>query len=249
MNNKILINTLLVMVAGVANVAATAATDSNTQCPAAQLIADYEMNVSDGEHTQHAHLTLVRKGDDVIQQTEGEPVSMWWHKTRDNRLALTRLFDSEAHAIEYQPADIKNGKGLAEWEQKYQLLPMAVLESMTKVAVSGEGCARKETYQQKTADDTLTVEWLPEQQLVSAYVYQKGSHTVHWTLRDTRFDRQAVEAIYAAKSVYQTVDYADIGDNESDPFIRKMIKLGFVEHGASGFYHADGSSLEGGHHH
>ena len=46
-----------------------------------------------------------------------------------------------------------------------------------------------------------------------------------------------------------STDFADVGDNEAGPFLRKMIALGFVEHGASGFYQANGETLQGGAHH
>ncbi|WP_411026644.1 hypothetical protein, partial [Salmonella sp. s54395] len=48
---------------------------------------------------------------------------------------------------------------------------------------------------------------------------------------------------------WPSTDFADVGDNEADSFLRKMIALGFVEHGASGFYQADGKPMQGGAHH
>ena len=59
----------------------------------------------------------------------------------------------------------------------------------------------------------------------------------------------AIKQKFAVWDRYQTTDYADVGDNESDPMLAKMIKLGFISHGASGFYHADGTQIESGHHH
>ncbi|MFT6897794.1 MAG: hypothetical protein ACJA13_002205 [Paraglaciecola sp.] len=44
-------------------------------------------------------------------------------------------------------------------------------------------------------------------------------------------------------------DVSDIGDDHSDPFLIKMVTLGFIEHGASGFYDDKGNALEGAHHH
>jgi hypothetical protein len=41
------------------------------------------------------------------------------------------------------------------------------------------------------------------------------------------------------------MDFADIGDNEADPFVAKMIRQGFVAHA-----HTDGNvSYPGGHQH
>lgn len=69
------------------------------------------------------------------------------------------------------------------------------------------------------------------------------------TLDKVKFDKAAVMQQFANWDSFQTTDYADIGDNEGDPFLAKMINLGFIEHGASGFYDASGKALGGGHSH
>ena len=62
-------------------------------------------------------------------------------------------------------------------------------------------------------------------------------------------DNKIIDAFFNKNLDYQTTDYADIGDSESDPFLRKMINLGFVEHGSSGMYDAQGNDIGGEHHH
>jgi len=57
------------------------------------------------------------------------------------------------------------------------------------------------------------------------------------------------EAFTVLTQNYQDIDFADVGDSESDPFIAKMINQGFIEHGSSGFYSSEGHAIEaqGGH--
>jgi len=69
------------------------------------------------------------------------------------------------------------------------------------------------------------------------------------TLGTVDFKKAQIQQQFALWDAYQTTDYADIGDNEGDPFLAKMINLGFIEHGASGFYDANGKALGGGHSH
>ena len=69
------------------------------------------------------------------------------------------------------------------------------------------------------------------------------------SLNDVNSDTPAIKAQFAKWDNFQTTDYADIGDNESDPFLAKMINLGFIEHGATGFYNQQGEAIQGGHHH
>ncbi len=44
-------------------------------------------------------------------------------------------------------------------------------------------------------------------------------------------------------------DCADIGDNESDPFLLKMINQVDIEHGSAGFYDSKRMSLDASHSH
>ncbi len=67
-----------------------------------------------------------------------------------------------------------------------------------------------------------------------------------WVLVSLESDEDKVGDRFAAWDSHDTTDFADIGDNESDPFLLKMINLGFISHGASGFYDASGNMISSG---
>jgi hypothetical protein len=94
----------------------------------------------------------------------------------------------------------------------------------------------------------IVLKWLPELQLVSFFSSTRGDIKETWQLTSQQYDQPAIELFFTQLSQYQSTDYADIGDDHTDPFLAKMINLGFVEHGASGFYNTDGQPIEGGHH-
>jgi hypothetical protein len=48
-----------------------------------------------------------------------------------------------------------------------------------------------------------------------------------WTLKDVVKDKNIAAAAFTQRERYLTVDYADIGDNETDAFFRSTIHLGF----------------------
>ena len=54
---------------------------------------------------------------------------------------------------------------------------------------------------------------------------------------------------FALWQQYELTDYADIGDNESDPFLAKMINLGFIQDTHPGFYNSQGQAIGGRHQH
>lgn len=67
--------------------------------------------------------------------------------------------------------------------------------------------------------------------------------TIAWTLESIKGDKKSINASFAQRDMYQSTDFADIGDNESDPFLMNMMNLGFIEHGNSGFYDSNGNDM------
>lgn len=67
-----------------------------------------------------------------------------------------------------------------------------------------------------------------------------------WVLVGLETDQAIIKDRFAAWDSHETTDFADIGDNESDPFLMRMITLGFISHGASGFYDASGNMISSG---
>lgn len=82
-----------------------------------------------------------------------------------------------------------------------------------------------------------------------AYTYVEDQVRFIWRRTEVVTDPEAVMTAFEDRSRYASTDYADIGDNESDPFLLRMVNLGFVEHGGSGFYDADGHDMGGRHNH
>ena len=69
-----------------------------------------------------------------------------------------------------------------------------------------------------------------------------------WTLTNADYEAD-VSNFFAKRVDYQATDYADIGDDHTDPFLTKMVTQGFIEAGASGFYDQHGRALKGEHNH
>ena len=62
-------------------------------------------------------------------------------------------------------------------------------------------------------------------------------------------DEVEIAAEFVKREQYISTDYADIGDDHTEPFLTQMVNLGFIEGGASDFYNAQGEALQGEHGH
>ncbi len=194
-------------------------------------------------------MTLWRQEKSVAHEYPQSEITELWERTSHDKLRLVRNYNHYKHGIEYQPGEINDGKGAGDWSLKYQLVSTQLKNKMTLVETRGHGCNITEHYTLKSDKSQIDLHWLPLQQLLKYMQVSKAGGTLVWKLGKTISNANRVSRVFTDLYSYRTTDYTDIGDNESDPFLMKMINLGFIQHGASGFYNEKGESLDGRHGH
>lgn len=213
-------------------------------CPAIDtLFATYQVDKTRNSSSigQAKTIQLLRNADQVALHYPQSEITELWEQTPNQKLHLMRLFDQQQRGIEYQPGEIK---GSHDWSSKRQLISDSLIAKMTLENVRGQGCDTVEHYTLTKGDRTLSLEWQPHRKLLQGLREVNGTSTTSWKLISVEENSLLTTQAFDRWNQYQTTDYIDIGDNESDPFLRQMIHLGFVQHGASGFYDADGNSLQ-----
>lgn len=202
------------------------------------------------KHTTFKSLNIWRQEKHVAHEHPDDNITEIWNLVSDGRVRPVRYFDNDKRAIEYQPSDVNRGKGDRNWLAKNQLISDAFLTTFELKNTNKAGCDLEETYVYEKAGRTIEIVWLPALKLVKSYNEKSAKGKYKWQMNELIKNPKASDEFFAARQSYMSTDYADIGDNESDPFLMSMINLGFVEHGASGFYNADGKPLAGaGHRH
>ena len=185
-------------------------------------------------------IAIHRDGREMLRENLQTGVVEYWYHSPAGPLKLIRYVDSEKRGIEYQAEDFR-GNEHNVWNDITLAVPTDVNKTMTRTSTEGSGCDVQETY---TAEGGREFVWLPAKKMIISY----KAPGVSWQLVDQ--STPVFKDRLAVRDDYLLIDYADIGDSEEDPFVKKMINWGFVEHGASGFYTADGRALEGqGHGH
>ncbi|MDF1691324.1 MAG: hypothetical protein P1U47_03050 [Zhongshania sp.] len=195
------------------------------------------------------NMGLWRSGNSVAEQYPAKKVTEIWERNHVNTIKLNRYFDAHERGIEYAPSDIKGLRNDDDWSMKRQLIANSLLAKMTLNKKIGKGCEREEIYTLHDDTQLITLTWLPASQLVKNYQRELNGQLTVWALTNKSSDSKMIKAFFDKYLNYQTTDYADIGDSESDPFIRKMINLGFIDHGSSGIYDAQGNGIGSSHKH
>jgi len=208
--------------------------------------ANYKVTTGTITNKQHTEsiFTLWRTPHQVAKQNP-QFIELW-QELRNQQIRPIRYFQEAQRGIEYQPSEVQ---GKQDWSSKYQLVSDKLLASMTHQKSTGEGCELVEYYTKQQGESKIELSWLANQKLLKSIRISSPRYSREIVLTASNHNQQKVKAQFAEWDNYQTTDYADIGDNENDPFLAKMINQGFVEHGASGFYDAQGNQLQGSHKH
>lgn len=193
-------------------------------------------------------LSLWRMGNKVAHQYPSTQITEVYTLVRNKLIKPVRYFDGHQRAIEYQPGETIHGKKETDFSFRYQLISDTFIDTMTLVSSEGKHCNQKDTYALKTATGSFSLVWLPQQRLIERFDIEQGSMHRTWTLTNADYEAD-VSSFFARRVDYQSTDYADIGDDHTDPFLTKMVTQGFIEAGASGFYDQHGRALEGEHNH
>lgn len=214
------------------------------------LKAQYEIEVLyHGESRKTLSMTLWRDGNNVAHQYPQTQITEAWTLVRNTLIKPTRFFDAHQRAIEYQPGESVHGKVESDWPYRYQLVSNSFFDELTKTSESGQGCELTQTFTKHTADGDITLKWQPALQLVRSFTIHQDGVEKHWEMKSISVDDAAITDFFDQRMEYKSTDYADIGDDHTDPFLTNMVNQGFIEAGASGFYDQHGKALEGGHSH
>ncbi|TAA43657.1 hypothetical protein [Corallincola spongiicola] len=214
-----------------------------------QLSAHYQIDMTGHGKKQTTAFWLWRDGNKVAHQYPATQITEQWDLLGNNWIKPTRFFDHYQRAIEYQPGEKVHGKQEQDWPHRYQLISAQQLEKFTLKSERGEGCDKRQTLELNSNNEKTTLVWLPQLQLIHSLQRHYGNKQEQWQLVTLAHDRKTINTFFAVRQNYQATDYADIGDDHTDPFLTQMVTQGFIEGGASGFYDTQGNALAGHEHH
>jgi hypothetical protein len=238
---------MLVFSLSAVSVSSALATEA-MQCkenPADQLKAEYKVTQGKSE----SQLWLWRDGKQVLQQHPDKKLASYYYLVKPNLIQSIRLFDEFKTGIEYQQNELAViGEQSASWSEHYQLINEKFLTKLHLDRVEKLPCDTLAHYSGEVNGHMFKIGWLKKQKLVNNYEDKSAQSITRIELIAKEQDSEKVAAMFKQYLNYKMYDYADIGDNEDNPFIAKMIRQGFIEHGASGFYNANGESMAHEHH-
>lgn len=193
-------------------------------------------------------LSLWRYGKDVLHHYDNSNIAIKWNTTPNFGLVQQRYFDDYDRGVSYEPTEPDQEATEIVWQQKRNVISNSELALLAKEDVIKTNCEELQVLKGIKNNTTRTVVWSARLELPLLIKDESENLQSSWTLQTLADNAQTIEHEFAEREAYQSTDFADIGDSESDPFFRKLINLGFIEHGSSGMYDSAGNDI-GEHHH
>jgi len=242
-----IVRTILVLILGFM----TTLSYANCSAQSTELGAHYRITTMDHKTGKGntRDFTLWRDGDRVAHQYHTKAMTELWERVSNGTLRTVHYFDHYHRGIEYDPAEVKISHTSNDWQLKYQLVSDNFIKNLKKDSSGGLNCKTFSIYSHTSNTSNVTLEWVDQLNLAKLYIEESPSKSVKWELVEVIEDKAQVQKAFSRRENYKTTDYTDIGDNESDPFLMRMINLGHISHGASGFYDQDGHAIGQGHNH
>ncbi len=150
------------------------------------------------------------------------------------RIAKERWFLKHKRFVEYEPVDLETTRQALSWQRLRTLhLPEALTDHPNAVRYR---CLDAERHTFEDGNVLVNATYLPALNLIAELTVRRtidARLVRHEQLQDIR-PRKASQAFYAKRDALAGLDFADIGDNEADPFVKAGIASGLIEHDEHG---------------
>ncbi|MBV7316570.1 hypothetical protein [Shewanella sp. NIFS-20-20] len=232
---------LAVMAQSVADFGDAPLSASHNECPFAPWSAESSF---DSQHLSASY---------VVTDAQGSRFTMQLHRNQQQllieRSATTfegwhhgeyvRYFPSERRSVTYQRGDLLALGQHVDLKQLYHVVSPSVLSQLSLSAQhqGNSPCVASATYRGEYQGQQLMVDWLEPWALPREMVMTNAEHAVVHLQLQALTPLSEQDFVHMTQG-YEDIDFADVGDNEADPFIATMIHQGYIQHGRSGFYHS-----------
>lgn len=214
---------------GSAGMPAFAAAPTDDGAPPA-VVAQFEVGVAPaaGQAPRRQAWLFWREPTRVETRT-ADGGELWWRDARGS-VFYQRLFHGQRRIVEYTPADLRALGTATDWARLTHLVdPKSFgveLKRVGATTVLGRPAMRYRGRVQGVGHDVL---WLTHERIPARMRIQYDDRTVTIRLKAVHpIERSPWPR--ANTAAYAITDYADVGDDEADPFLRGMLNEAGLAH-------------------
>ena len=218
---------------GLASVEAQASDVKATDKGQPQLACRFEtrrLHRGEQERAETQKWHLWRHADVVeMQETNGKSGHIWQRDT-NGQVSYQRIFPAAKRVIVYYPGDLRALQRSPEWKKLASVIDPTLLGSALtakgKVTILNRQARR---YTGRVGGEEFEVLWLEHEQ-IPARVRRKNKGYEEVVELKEMYPLEKSPWPRTETAGYESIDYADLGDKESDPFVRAFLHGGGMTH-------------------
>ena len=193
--------------------------------------AAYRTERESGRHAVKAETWRYwRRENRVAYEYPERGISEVWLRNKKGQLSFQRWFMHEERIIVYEFGDLRSVGKETQWQRVEQPFNLDELEQLKTAGQLKYHCLPAARYRGKRRDgDHVEVVRLQANGAIAAIAIDSINGSVKTRLTELK-PAGEVAVFFASASDYRSTDFADVGDEEADPFISRLIAFGFVEH-------------------
>ncbi|MCE2597037.1 hypothetical protein K6Y31_19865 [Motilimonas cestriensis] len=170
-----------------------------------------------------------RQPNRIAYEYPGKGLIEIW-QLKQEKVEFIRVFSQEKRGIYYSYGDLRSINQSPDWQQVNQMLPPNRRSQLGKATKQEDNCFHYQHYQQ---NGQLSLTWNQDLNVPTLIVNLEKKQRIQ---QRELFSSKQSQDFFSQVDQYDLLDFADIGDSEADPFVRRMIKLGYVNHGNNNNY-------------
>ncbi len=186
-----------------------------------------------GTGNNQPYTWTVTKSDNWVQYDKHLMTEIWL-KDSHNKIGLFAVLRPEKTAIEYSSGDLASLSHAISWESVRTILPpelyQGIKDDSTKTGETSYLSRKATTHKVNQDDREILITWLVEEQMPAEIVIENAKTQQRIETKLLKLDSAEVHGInqWLSERQIETFDYADVGDNESNQTLKKLINMGSI---------------------
>ena len=194
-------------------------TELNSTSP---ISVSYEL-LTNGQKT---NWDMVRKPDSIVTFNETTQRGEMWQRDNKGEISHTRIFPQERKLVEYTQGELKTLNKLPSWNQLASIFNPKEIKKLKNTGEK-EVLGKQALVLEGTLNGLPTIIWWIDELQLPAYVEQGLGHLRTQIIMKELYNVAPAQWTWANLSTFENyakIDASDLGDMESDPFVKTLLK-------------------------
>lgn len=221
---NIFIGLLVLGTLGVAGAATNEIQSTNRVAPPALAGRFETVETRLGQKVTRQDWRLWRTKNRIETRNETTQMGEVWTRVSSNQMAHDKLFLADQTVLEYAPGELRAAQQTVDWDRLGGLVEVKTLARDFKPGGTTVVLGRTaQIYQRQSAAGLEVIWWLPAEQVAALIRRELPDRTVTTQLQEI-YPVGQPPWTPGSTAGFRTIDYADLGDMESDPFVQKITR-------------------------